>query len=975
MGIFQKNVWREASLTQNKAKLEKAYKQYTSYFQNEDIQKNIQAAKEEQFQEGFLHKLFVEVLGYTMYPDKNHTLITELKNPNDAKKADAGILIAQKVVAIIELKSTKTGLLDQVEAQAFGYKNQHPYCRYVITSNFQMLRFYLESAYTYEEFDLFTITKEDFSLFYTLLAYENIKKENPVKLKERSLLREQELTSSFYEYYQHFKISLFENVCQYNTNYEKLLLFEKVQKLLDRIVFICFAEDKGLLPANILRILIQEYEQLKELGHYEPLYERLKTHFQYIDKGFSNMSYSIFGFNGGLFSPDKVLDNLVINDNILENNLRWLSRYDFNTDIDLNVLGHIFEHSLSELDQKREEILKGELSKNVKSEKRKKDGVFYTPVFITDFMIAQSLGKMCQEAKTRFGIEDEPNIKNISEYRQWLLQLRILDPSCGSGAFLNQVFTFLLHEHEKIDKIESNLLGKKVKHILGNTILENNIFGVDINAESVEITKLSLWLRAAEEKRQLNNLSGNILRGNSLVSDVKVSELALDWNTLFPDGFDLIIGNPPWGAKIAKEEESKIKEDLKCSRMDSSAYFILAMHKQLKQQGRFAFIVPKSILFYKNWQQARELILAQKLEFLADTGISFSDVNLEAIAFGYKKQNCLSAQSISLFRFLPLRTIEPQKKVKELSALSQDSMQENNVLILTEQSQATQKIIAKIQAKGEFLKKYPHKTFRGLYIPDSDKKKVLGKGDYYFINKVPDVSMYKIKRIYAIDLSESLEKYATKLAQLAVERILIKVLRGNRLHATLAPAQLLSTEKLVNLTVEGMSLHFVLGVLNSKLASFYLQKALFSDSTETSRVMDDYYLAEVPLPNVLKKDQDKIANCVQQILENEKQIQEKIKDFLTLLQADFPFNAPSKKLMRWPLLTWSELQKELTRLKTPIPLRRRGDWLKYFEENQNDLAPLYQQNKSCKAQIDSFLYTHYGLTEEEVKEVEYFFKT
>ncbi len=139
----------------------------------------------------------------------------------------------------------------------------------------------------------------------------------------------------------------------------------------------------------------------------------------------------------------------------------------------------------------------------------------------------------------------------LNDYRNWLLQLTICDPACGSGAFLNQALDFLITEHRYIDELQAKLFGDAlVLSDVEGSILENNLFGVDINEESVEIAKLSLWLRTAQPNRKLNDLNSNIKCGNSLIDDVAVSgDKAFNWKNeviFAKGGFDVIIGNPPY---------------------------------------------------------------------------------------------------------------------------------------------------------------------------------------------------------------------------------------------------------------------------------------------------------------------------------------------------------------------------------------------------------------------------------------------
>src|SRR5690554_6769884 len=174
MSLFQKSVVNKYLNELDNTLLYAKYKEFQTYFGNREIQDNIRNSKEEQFQEGFLNELFSKVFGYTLNPQPNFNLTTELKNITNSKKADGAILQGEDAVAVIELKSTNTTDLDSVETQAFGYKNHHPKCVYVITSNFEKLRFYIENAVDHIEFDLFNQSREEFALMWLCLAKDNL---------------------------------------------------------------------------------------------------------------------------------------------------------------------------------------------------------------------------------------------------------------------------------------------------------------------------------------------------------------------------------------------------------------------------------------------------------------------------------------------------------------------------------------------------------------------------------------------------------------------------------------------------------------------------------------------------------------------------------------------------------------------------------------------------------------------------------
>lgn len=552
--LFQKNIIKKYLATLPLEDISQAWDQYKSYFLNPAIQQNILQSKEEQFQEGFLRELFVKILGYTLNPSPDYNLITEQKNEANSKKADGAILLDGKVIGIIELKDHKTTDLAKIETQAFGYKSQHVGTRLVIISNFEKLRLYIDNAVEHREWNLFSLNEDEFRELYLCLAWPQVKAGIALQMKSESVSNEDQITKSLYKDYSEFKRVLFADIVEHNPDYDKLLLFKKTQKLLDRLLFIFFAEDCGLLPPNSMMQIIDQWEKLKEMDEYRPLYDRVKKYFGYMNTGFQGKKYEIFAYNGGLFKPDEVLDNIIISDEPLVEHTKRLSTYDFESEVDVNILGHIFENSLSEIEEVTQQLTEEhETAGHALLSKRKQDGVFYTPQYITKYIVENTVGRLCAEKKLELGIVDEEYFSDkkrqketrkrlmdqLQQYREWLLQITICDPACGSGAFLNAALQFLMNEHRLIDEMEAKVTGASIVfQNIENSILENNLYGVDINEESVEIAQLSLWLRTAKPHRKLNTLNQNIKCGNSLISDPTIAgDKAFNWQEQFPKVF------------------------------------------------------------------------------------------------------------------------------------------------------------------------------------------------------------------------------------------------------------------------------------------------------------------------------------------------------------------------------------------------------------------------------------------------------
>ena len=593
--------------------IESSWDTFQNFFLNKDIQEKIKITKEESFQTQFLEELFVKCLGYTIYPNHNYNLETEKKNERGGKKSDGALIFNDEVRCVIELKGMNTTDLKKVEIQAFSYLNNHKNCVYVITSNFQKVRFYIQNATDFIEFNLFELSFEEFQVLFTLLSKESLERDVPLTLQSKSISKEEEITKDFYKNYSSFKTELFQNLIQNNPQIDKLNLFKKSQKLIDRFLFLFFAEDRNLLPPNSVRLILADWKDLTERDEYRQLYDRFKKYFEYMNKGYKGKRYDVFPYNGGLFREDDLLDNCKIDDTILYHHTKKLSEYDFQVEVDVDVLGKIFENSLNEIDDITNQIEDGETEIDFSS-KRKKDGVFYTPNYITKYIIQNSLGRLCNDKKEEIGIDEldytsdkniqtktkEKLLNKIRDYRDWLLNLSILDPSCGSGAFLNETLNFLIEEHNRIDELENQIYKSSIQFSsIETTILENNIFGVDINQESVEIAKLSLWLRTAQPNRKLNDLSNNLKCGNSLVKGDDI-ENGFDWKKEFPKvfekgGFDVVIGNPPYVKEYTNKSafDNLHEHSIYQGKMDLWYFFgWLGLELIKKNKGYVGYIAP-----------------------------------------------------------------------------------------------------------------------------------------------------------------------------------------------------------------------------------------------------------------------------------------------------------------------------------------------------------------------------------------------
>lgn len=588
--LFKDKVIREKlqcfEIPDMQAKLATVQKWHSAY-----ISKELHKKTETQCEQSFNQDFFVEILGFRAFPNEIYTIDPKAKTDATGQKPDAllGYFTGNEkvVTAVAEIKDVNTALdrsqrregnLSPVQ-QAFKYKPQYKSCAFVIATNFFEIRLHKDNQLDYEQFTLASLLdpKDDyfqFRKFYFLLCERNFVSRTGKSVTEGLLSEinseQDKITKSFYKEYKELRQELIRSIVKNNQKardrrFFETLAIEKAQKLIDRIVFVCFCEDLGLLPEDSLKKAITYAES----GFVEmPLWEVLKAFFEGIDKGSDRLQIPE-GYNGELFKPDKDLDELVIEAEVLRN-LADLGHFDFSEDLSVNILGHIFEQSIADIERLKA-LTKEEAAAETdrKKSKRKSDGIFYTPDYITDYIVKNSLGAWLREREEaileRHKLKKEINDKNydkralaaFEEYQKALQGVKVLDPACGSGAFLVKVFDFLLAENRRVADILTDLRGGGRAKLFESEqafkeILHNNIYGVDLNPESVEITKLSLWLKSAQKGKKLANLSGNIKCGNSLVDDAVVAgDRAFQWSVEFPEvmqtgGFDVIVGNPPY---------------------------------------------------------------------------------------------------------------------------------------------------------------------------------------------------------------------------------------------------------------------------------------------------------------------------------------------------------------------------------------------------------------------------------------------
>lgn len=551
----------------------------------------------------FLADIFGKVLGYKLFSENEQEWEIQTAYRVNGGTADAALGVFRHDApgiphAMVELKGPLVNVdRDRFNGrtavdQCFDYLIEQPGCPWGIVCNYVSLRLYHRN-HTKRRFELLTLqelAKRDlrrFREFWVLFARGNLlpvtRRQKPLvqRLLEETEDKQREVGEDLYTNYHEQRTELISLLTR--APFKKPLeeAIRIAQKLIDRIIFVAFCEDRGLLPPRSLEKAWRELPPFKIATN--PRWQNFLALFRTVDRGDSDLG--ITPFDGGLFAPDPALDDLDLPDEYTEF-FKNIGTYDFRDQVNVDVLGHLFERSIRDVGRIRETGVVGlrtpeaPTPKMTKSAERKRGGIYYTPVefttFIVDNTVRPAISDRLAALAERHGLDvsearlaDEPSSALADFWKDCIESVRtvkVCDPACGSGAFLIQAYhafeeayrELLAHKAFHEGRNRSDPLEEEVPDI----ILNDNLYGVDLSPEAVEIAQLALWIRSARRGRSLADLSENIRCGNSLVTDPAVHPRAMDWVNAFPEvfaedggGFDCVIGNPPWERMKLQERE------------------------------------------------------------------------------------------------------------------------------------------------------------------------------------------------------------------------------------------------------------------------------------------------------------------------------------------------------------------------------------------------------------------------------------
>lgn len=994
--------------------------------------KDLDRTKEVSVQGLFLTHIFRDILGYQdMISEDEWNIVIEKKTQYDSTVSDAALGYftgkTEDTKVAIELKDAKTELDSKQNRinpqtpveQAFSYQYKHKDCRWIIVSNIREIRLYNAQTMTaFEKFDVEDLTDEnEFKRFYFLLHKDRLIAKN----REQSMIdilyanndiEEKQITNEFYKYYKNIRLSLHKHLINHNPGKNEITLLEKTQKILDRLIFIRFCEDSSFIEKNSFKKIVDNVQDSFSLSD-EKIWSGLKDLFESIDKG--NERKNINRFNGGLFKTDENLNSLIIKDNIFEE-IKKILTYDFKSEVDVNLLGHIFEQSISDLEELKSEINKVEIDKS--KSKRKKDGIFYTPQFITSFLVSKVIGDWIFNKRMEYGEELLPNLTD-NDYKEYgkklsnkrikkktnveihidyyqklqdsIRNIKILDPACGSGAFLNAAYDYLYAVSLEINRKLENLSGSRSFFDLDSHILRHNLYGVDLNKESVEITKLSLWIKTANAYEPLTTLDENIKYGNSIVNDFVYSKSAFIWENEFKEifksgGFDIILGNPPYvfAREKIKEIEKRYYMDTYISaqyQINTFPIFIEKSINLLKRDGKIGFIVPDTLLKLSNLSELRKFMLQQgSLDTIVQLfGKSFEDAGVETVAFIYNKGKCSKfTECLSLFNASDFNSefnrIDNCTWIDDDEYRFQVSITANSSKILEKINKLSEPLEELFDVKSGLIayeknKGIPKQTPQDVENRPYDYKYQYDSNTYQYLEG-KDINNF------TVEWNENWLKYGENLAAprtldiFSRPRILVREITKmfpNSFISVYTDQLFLNNRSIINVlhqTDDVLSLKYLLGLLNSELLSYYFIK---TNPKSERKLFPKLILADFKrFPIVDSDEKSDIVNIVDELINYFSNINFRKNTFENRMLNRFEIRKINTNLKSFYRLDFKGFCKELKKFKIKLTLDQEDEWENYFNLHKDYILKCESEIELLSKKLNEEVYKIYHITNEEI---------
>ena len=911
-------------------------------------------------------------------------------------------------IAVVECKGSDQGIDDNQHRkkpqQKTPFLQTVNYCtengiRYGICTNYK--DFVLVDLHTGTskrfEFDFTTVkNEENLKAFITVFSRNNLilKKITESTVSDTSN-EEENIETKFYDTYEETRLMLISEFLE-TAKIEMDDAQYYSELFLNRLIFLFFVGDNGLVDSKLFqnRIFeVLESQRVWEVSH--KVTDDIIDLFQSLDVGRSGIQ-EIPGFNGGLFK-EKIPPHIFFNDmrakpftwqNIDQNNrkikkhnlnerlgkilskyngklnpiiinLLELDNYDFTSEVNVNILGHILEQSLLET---------SEITTNV----RKTEGIYYTFEYITEFICKNTIIPYLSK-NNAVEITDliEEYHDDVVELERKVSKIKILDPACGSGAFLVKAAQILAEIYEQIKKIKFEKMNKqltldewaKYEYEDFTKILLNNIYGVDKNNSAVEKTQLSLFIQLASPKQKLVNLSKNIRTGNSIISDSKLAggrefDWAKEFPEILPNGFDVIIGNPPYGAKLTEKERKYLKKKFKSDTSDTASLFMEQAKSLLSKDGYHGFIIPKTFLYNSNWQTTRENFL-DGIIGLIDCGKPWKDVKYETAIYIYKPnppqnfymngtrqkshlfyENKIEKTCLKKFGTI-LTSVNPTEIKLGYKMLNSEKLDDNVI-----------SNVRGINRKGVTEKRIGNRVLNGKQI----QRFYTNGEEGYIENKHIKSASARVKKdsILAQNLVAHIQNPVDHL----------------KITATIPSEQdFVILEKINQITIlkNKISPYFILGLLNSKLINWYVYRFLVSKAIRTIG-FDRPITQRIPY---IAKSQTSIEKIVKELLKSYPKFIEKKDSFVAHLSAEYKLEKITGKLNKFYQLDGMEIFDEIKKCGGyQKSASKQGEWFNYYKKEKDEIQKQLLKIRNLESDLNQEIYKIFDLTNNEIELVE-----
>ena len=752
--------------------------------------------------------------------------------------------------------------------------------------------------YTFDEY----LDSDTFDAIYDVFSKEAVLKGGFDKYAESTKGKKgtAEVDSEFLKEIESWRELLAKNIALRNPEVSIYELNYAVQKIIDRIIFLRICEDRG----------IEHYGQLQTKAESSEVYTHLRNHFKLAESKYNS---GIFDFD-----TDRITPALRIDDRVLKTIIQSLyypkSPYEFSV-LGVEILGNVYEQFLGKVIR----LTAGHQAKvETKPEVKKAGGVYYTPQYIVDYIVKNTVGKL---------------VDGKGKTPEEIAAIKILDPACGSGSFLIGAYTYLLRYHldwyvgnepkkhkEAVFQVRENewyLTTAEKKRIL-----LNNIFGVDIDPQAVEVTKLSLLLKVLEhESREstdqqvklwlegvLPNLGRNVKCGNSLIGpdfygtgqqETLFDEAEMrrvnvfDWDDerkgfggiMKHGGFDCVIGNPPYGMVTERGEKDYFEKRYETheGRYDKYELFLERGIKLFVKNGFLSYIIPSPLLSNLYARRLRKFLLERTvIKEITNFGMDvFPNPTIHTCIIVLSKTEKYNSNKVKIRK--QVRGVTELQHNYDFEIPQQTLGLNKNVTFDIFVDPFSSQLVDNLSSKGVklgeicFVRQCIKTGNNKLYVCSSDeilpepwKPTLRGKS----------ISRYSTneKNLY-VKYGQWLARNWKNKTFYETRKIAIRE-AGNRIIATVDFENRYFLSSLYAIYPKSnenkLSLLYLLGILNSRLATYFVRLIAFNLTKGAFTKVRTNQLARLPIPSINfsdtteKAQHDKLVALVDTMLELQK---------------------------------------------------------------------------------------------------------